>query len=134
MNDGNCNVNAESVPVPCLDARADAHAAPRWTAAPGSAPGTAPAATLDLDARGLDVALLIPVVEFNVVGAVTTLALDRSRVKFTSVLEFGLALVSFSDFLRRAPVVLRIRVQRLDVLLLDARFPLAVIICVWTNR
>ena len=127
-------MNAESVPITSLHARADAHAAPRRAAGTGSAPGTAPAAALDLDARGLDVALLIPVIELNVVGAVTALALDRSGVEFTSVLEFGLAFVSFSDLLRRAPVVLRIRVQRLDVLLLDARFPLAVIICVWTNR
>ena len=96
VNDGNCNVNAESVPVSRLHARADAHAATRRAAAPGPTPGTAPAAALDLNSRGLDVALLIAVVEFNVVGAVTALALDRSRVKFTSVLELGLAFVSFS--------------------------------------
>ena len=98
VNDGNCNVNAESVPVSRLHARADAHAAPRRAAGTGtgSAPGTAPAAALDLDARGLDVALLIAVVEDDIASAVPMHALDRSRVKFTSVLEFGLAFVSFS--------------------------------------
>ena len=104
-NGGNCNVNAESVPVSRLHARADAHAAPRRTAGTGPAPGTAPAAALDLDARGLDVALLIAVVEDDIAGAVPTHALHRSRVKFTGVLEFGLALVSFSGRRRalRAP-------------------------------
>ena len=101
VNDGNCIVNAESVPVSRLHARADAHAAPRRAAGTGSAPGTAPAAALDLNSRGLDVALLIAVVEDDIASAVPMHALDRSRVKFTSVLEFGLALVSFSG-LRRA--------------------------------
>ena len=101
MNDGNCNVNAESVPVPCLDARADAHAATRRAATPGPTPGTAPAAALDLDVRCLNVALLVSIVKENLVGPIAVLALDRSGVEFTSVLEFGLALVSFSG-LRRA--------------------------------
>ena len=46
------------VPFPQLPAARATAAAPR--ARP--APGTAPAAALDLDARGLDVALLVPVV------------------------------------------------------------------------
>jgi len=56
-------------------------------------------------------------------------ALDRSRVKFTSVLEFGLALVSFSGFLRApAAVALAVRVHALDEILGHARLPLAIII------
>ena len=129
VNDGNCNVNAESVPVPCLDARADAHAAPRRTAAPGSAPGTAPAAALDLDPRGLDVALLVSVVKFNVVGTITPLALDRSGIVFARVLEFGFAFVPFAGLLRApAAVALAVRVHALDQILGHAGFPLAVVI------
>jgi len=89
-------VNAESVPITSFHARADAHAAPRRTAGTGPTPGTAPAAALDLDARGLDVALLVPVVKDDIARAVPVDALDRSRVEFTSVLELGLAFVSFS--------------------------------------
>ena len=135
MNDGNCIVNAESVPVSRLHARADAHAAPRRAAGTGSAPGTAPAAALHLDARGLDVALLIPVIELNIVGAVTALALDRSGVEFTSVLEFGLALVSFSGR-RRAlwapraapgPGTTPVAAQDLDPLQVDALLRISII-------
>ena len=101
MNDGNCNVNAESVPVSRLHARADAHAATRRAAGTGSAPGTALTAALDLDARGLDVALLVPVVEDDIASAVPMHALDRSRVEFTRVLELRLAFVALAN-LRRA--------------------------------
>ena len=57
------------------------------------------------------------------------LALDRSRVEFTSVLELGLAFVPFADLLRRgAPVVVGIRVQRLDEFFLHARLALAIVV------
>ena len=129
MNDGNCNVNAESVPITSLDARADAHAATRRAAAPGPTPGTAPAAALDLDARGLDVALLVSVVKDDIASAVPVDALDRSRVEFTSVLELGLAFVALANLRRRgAPVVVGIRVQRLDEFLLHARLALAIVV------
>ena len=129
MNDGNCNVNAESVPITSLDARADAHAATRRTAAPGPTPGTAPAAALDLNSRGLDVALLIAVVEDDIASAVPMHALDRSRVEFTRVLELRLAFVALANLRRRgAPVVVGIRVQRLDKFLLHARLVLPIFI------
>ena len=129
MNDGNCNVNAESVPITSLDARADAHAATRRAAAPGPTPGTAPAAALDLDARGLDVALLVSVIKDDIASAVPVDALDRSRVEFTSVFELGLAFVALANLRRRgAPVVVGIRVQRLDELFLDARLTLPVVV------
>ena len=129
MNDGNCNVNAESVPISSLDARADAHAATRRAAAPGPTPGTAPAAALDLDARGLDVALLVSVVKDDIASAVPVDALDRSRVEFTSVFELGLAFVALANLRRRgAPVVVGIRVQRLDKFLLHARLVLPIFI------
>ena len=57
------------------------------------------------------------------------LALDRSGVVLSRVLELGLAFVPFAGLLlRRAPVVLGIRVQRLDELLLDPRLVLAIVI------
>ena len=57
------------------------------------------------------------------------LALDRSGVILTSVLELRFAFVPFADLLRRgAPVVLGIRVERLDELLLDARLTLPVVV------
>ena len=56
------------------------------------------------------------------------LALDRSGIILTSIFEFCFAFVSFSDFLRRAPVVLRIRVQRLDELHLNAGLALPVVV------
>ena len=46
-------------------------------------------------------ALVVSIIEFNVVGAVTALALDRSGIEFTSVLELGLAFVALAN-LRRA--------------------------------
>ena len=63
------------------------------------------------------------------------LALDRSGVVLASALEFGFAFVPFAGLLlRRAPVILGIRVQGLDELLLDPSLVLAIVICVWTNR
>ena len=57
------------------------------------------------------------------------LALDRSGVVLASALEFGFAFVPFAGLLlRRAPVVLAVRVQRLDEFLLDPRLVLAVIV------
>jgi hypothetical protein len=57
------------------------------------------------------------------------LALDRSGVVLASALEFGFAFVPFAGLLlRRAPVVLGIRVQRLDELLLDPRLVLPIFI------
>ena len=67
--------------------------------------------------------------EENLVGPIAVLALDRSGVILTSVLEFRFAFVPFPRLLRRgAPIVLGVRVQRLDKLLLDARLVLAVIV------
>ena len=57
------------------------------------------------------------------------LALDRSGVILTSVLELRFAFVPFPRLLRRgAPVVLRIRVQRLDELHLNAGLALPVVV------
>ena len=57
------------------------------------------------------------------------LALDRSGVEFTSVLELRFDLIAFAGLLRRgAPVVLRIRVQRLDELHLNAGLALPVVV------
>ena len=57
------------------------------------------------------------------------LALDRSGVILTSVLELRFAFVTFPRLLRRgAPVVLRVRVQRLDEFLLYAGFTLPVVV------
>ena len=64
-------------------------------------PGTAPAAALDLDVRCLNVALLVSIVKENLVGPIAVLALDRSGVEFTSVLELRFAFVPFAN-LRRA--------------------------------
>ena len=56
-------------------------------------------------------------------------ALDRSGIVLARVLEFGFAFVPFADLLRRgAPVVVGVRVQRLDEFLLDARLMLAIVI------
>ena len=57
------------------------------------------------------------------------LALDRSGVEFTSVLELRFDLIAFAGLLRRgAPVVLGIRVERLDELRLDAGLVLPIFI------
>ena len=73
--------------------------------------------------------------EEDFVGPITMLALHRPGVEFTSVLELGLAFVSFSGLLRApAAVALAVRVSALDKLLLDARLVLAVVICVWKIR
>ena len=57
------------------------------------------------------------------------LALDRSGIILTSIFEFCFAFVSFAGLLRRgAPVVLGIRVERLDELLLDAGLVLPIFI------
>ena len=57
------------------------------------------------------------------------LALDRSGIILTSIFEFCFAFVSFAGLLRRgAPVVLRIRVQRLDELHLNAGLALPVVV------
>ena len=57
------------------------------------------------------------------------LALDRSGVILTSILELRFAFVPFADLLRRgAPVVLGIRVERLDELRLDAGLVLPIFI------
>ena len=57
------------------------------------------------------------------------LALDRSRIVLARVLELRFAFVPFPRLLRRgAPVVLRVRVQRLDEFLLYAGFTLPVVV------
>ena len=57
------------------------------------------------------------------------LALDRPRVILSSGFELRFAFVPFADLLRRgAPVVLRVRVQRLDEFLLYAGFTLPVVV------
>ena len=57
------------------------------------------------------------------------LALDRSRVEFTSVLEFGLAFITLAGLLRSpVAVALAVGVRALDELLLDPRLVLAVIV------
>ena len=57
------------------------------------------------------------------------LALDRPRVILSSGFEFGFAFVPFADLLRRgAPVVVGVRVQRLDELRLDAGLVLPIFI------
>ena len=57
------------------------------------------------------------------------LALDRSRIVLARVLELRFAFVPFPRLLRRgAPVVLGIRVERLDELRLDAGLVLPIFI------
>ena len=67
--------------------------------------------------------------EENLVGPIAVLALDRSGVILTSVLEFRLAFVPLAGLLRRgAPVILAVRVQRLDELFLDPSLVLPIFI------
>ena len=133
-------ISTPNVPVSRLHARADAHAAPRRTAGTGSAPGTAPAAALDLDARGLDVALLIPVVKFNVVGVIAADAGHFSGIELALSFKISLDPVALARLLRalrataaRARTASRTR-PLLDVALLDVALLLAVVVCVGKLR
>ena len=65
VNQGNCNFDAESVPVPRLHARTDTHAAARRAATPGPAPAPA-APTLLANEPGLDPRLSFPIVVGNI--------------------------------------------------------------------
>ena len=55
-------------------------------------------------------------------------ARDLALVPLPAALEVALDLVALSRLLRRAPVVLGVRVQRLDELLLDAGLALPVVV------
>ena len=79
MNQGNCNFDAESVPVPRLHTRTDTHAAARRAATPGPAPAPA-APTLLADEPGLDPRLAFPVVVGNIVGAVAPVSVYLARI------------------------------------------------------
>ena len=93
MNQGNCNFDAESVPVPRLHARTDTHAAPRRAATPGSAPA---APVLLADEPGLDPSLSFPVVVGNVVRTITPVSVDLARIVLLAAAIARLDGVAFS--------------------------------------
>ena len=119
--------------IPRLDFRPLAQLPPALRA-PRAAPRPRAVAPLDLDALQFYALLRVPVVKFNVVAAITSDAGHFSGIELALSFKISLDPVALARLLRRAPVVLGIRVQGLDELLLDPRLVLAVVICVWTNR
>ena len=95
MNQGNCNFDAESVPVPRLHTRTDTHAAARRAATPGPAPAPA-APTLLADEPGLDPSLSFPVVVGNVVRTITPVSVDLARIVLLAAAIARLDGVAFS--------------------------------------
>ena len=79
VNQGNCNFDAESVPVPRLDPRTDAHAAARRTTTPGSAPAPA-TPTLLANEPGLDPRLSFPIVIGNIIGPVASISINLAGI------------------------------------------------------
>ena len=122
--------------IPSLDFRPLAQLAPTPPWAPRTAPGPRSRAVTaqDLDPFKLNPLLRVSVVKFNVVAAITSDAGHFSGIELALSFKISLDPVALARLLRRAPVVLGIRVQGLNELLLDPRLVLAVVICVWTNR
>ena len=128
VNNGNCNVNAESVPVSRLYARADAHAAARRATTPGPAPA-APA--LLANEAGLDPSLSFPVVVGNVVRTITPVPVYLARIILLAAAIARLDGVTFPEFVRRPAIgVAASAAERRDEARLDARLGFAVIVCV----
>jgi len=122
--------------IPSLDFRPLAQLAPTPPRAPRTAPGPRPRAVtaLDLDALQFYALLRVPVVKFNVVGVIAADAGHFSGIELALSFKISLDPVALARLLRRAPVVLGIRVQRLDELLLDPRLVLAVVLCGTVTR
>ena len=112
-----------------LDLRPLAQLAPAlWAPRAASRPRTTPFASLDLDAFQFDVLLGVSVVKSNVVGAIRPDTCHFSGIELALSFKICLYLVALAGLLRRAPVILGVRVQGLDELFLDARLVLAIVI------
>ena len=79
VNQGNCNFDAESVPVSRLHACPDSHAAARRAATPGSAPAPA-TPTLLANEPGLDPRLSFPIVIGNIIGPVASISINLAGI------------------------------------------------------
>ena len=126
MNQGNCNFDAESVPVPRLYSCSNAHAAARRTTTPGPAPA-APALLADQALR--DARLALAVVVRDVVRIVTAVPRDLAFVEFAAAPIVRFDLISLAEPIASAVGIAAPAVERRDEAGLDARFGFAIVLC-----
>ena len=115
--------------IPRLDLRPLAQLPPALRA-PRAAPGprTAPVAAQDLDPLQFYALLRISILILDIIGIIGADARDLALVELAAAFIIGFDGVALARLLRRAPVVLAVRVQRLDELLLDAGLALPVVV------
>ena len=131
MNQGNCNFDAESVPVPRLYSCSNAHAAARRTTTPGPAPA-APALLADQALR--DARLALAVVVGDVVRIVAAVPRDLAFVEFAAAPIIGFDLVALAESITSVVRVAVPAAERRDEARLDARLGFAVVVCVRSNH
>jgi hypothetical protein len=129
VNQGNCNFDAESVPVPRLYSCSNAHAAARRATTPGPAPApAAPALLADQALRDARLALSIVVV--NIICIVAAVTRDLALVEFAAAPIIGFDLVALAESITPAVRVAVPAAERRDEARFDARLGFAVVVCV----